>query len=83
MALEDEHHHIAAAYAETLEIACSLVGLLLYVLEREAFLLTSLARPQQGELAWCLLCPCVHDVVGKVEVLFYLELQVLLEVLFR
>ena len=79
--LEDEHHLVAMAYAEALEVGGGAVGLVFQLREGGSHLLAPLAGPEEGELVGVLLCPRVHHVVGEVEVLGYLEVQVSLVVL--
>ena len=78
--LQDEHHLVAMTDAELLKVGCGLVGLLLQVLEGGSHLLTALAGPQQGHLVGSYLCPLIHHVVGEIEILWYPEMQILLEV---
>ena len=79
--LEDEHHLVAMAYAEALEVGGGAVGLVFQLREGGSHFLAPLAGPEEGELVGVLLCPRVHHVVGEVEVLGYLEVQVSLVVL--
>ena len=71
------------ANAELLEVSRRAVGLLLDIGKREAYLLAPLARPQQRQLVGSLLGPRIHHIVGEVEVLGYLKVQVLVVVGFR
>ena len=75
-ALKDNHHSVAAAYTQPLQVARSTVALLLHLTEGERAVLTTLAGPQQGMAIGSLLCPAIHHVVGKVEVIRHHKLQV-------
>ena len=83
MALQDQHHLIAPADAELHVIGRHLIGLPLQVTEGGTHLLTPLTGPQQGQLVGPLLCPSIHDIVGKIEILGYDKLQMFLEILLR
>ena len=81
MALQYEHYFVVVAYAETLEVCCSFVALLLQVLIGKTYLLATFTCPKQCNMVGFDLCPLVHYVVGKVEVFGDDKLQMLLEVL--
>ena len=68
------------AYAELLIVGGRLVGLLFQILESSCHLLTALTGPQEGNLVGSDLRPLVHHVVGEIKILWYPELQILLEV---
>ena len=78
MALQDEHDLIAARNAEAHKVCSRPVGLLFELLKRCTDFLTSLTCPEQTNLIRFYSCPFVHDIVGKVEVLGYYKVQVLL-----
>ena len=80
-ALQDEHHHVAAADAEALEVAGRHVGIALHVAEAELTVLALVVGPEQGGFVGLLGGPSVDDVVAEVEVLGYIYLQVVNEVL--
>ena len=79
--LEDEHHRVALADAQRLEIGGGLVALLLQLCEGGANLRTLVVGPEQGQLVGCFLGPLVHHVIGEVEVLGDDELEVLVVIL--
>ena len=83
MTLQDEHHGIVFANAQRLQIAGSLIGLLFQLSIGGTYLFALVVGPQDGQLLWCLLCPRIHHVVGKVEVLWDDELQILIVILYR
>ena len=69
--------------AEGLEVRCSLVGLFLQFTKRGTNLGSLVVGPQQREFVGLLLCPRVNDIIGKIEILLDVEMQVLLEVFHR
>ena len=73
-ALQDEHHHVAAADAEALEVAGRHVGIALHVAEAELTVLALVVGPEQGGFVGLLGGPSVHDVVAEVEVVGYVYL---------
>ena len=83
MTLQDEHHGVVLADAEALQIAGGLVALLLQLGKRRADFFALVVRPQQGQTVGFLLCPGIHHVVGKIEVLWNDKLQVLIVILDR
>ena len=80
-ALEDEHHHIPAAYAEGLEICRRPVGLFLEVAETEAYAAALVVGPEQGEFVGLFFSPDIHHVIGEVEVFRNPDVEVADEVL--
>ena len=80
---QDEHHRVALANAERHEVGGGLVRLLLQLPEGGANLFAQVVGPQQGQLVRCFLGPCIHHVVGKVEVLGNDKLQVIPIILYR
>ena len=78
MALQDEHDLIAARNAEAHEVCSRPVGLLFELPVRCPYLFSTLTGPEQTNLIGFYSCPFVHDIVGKVEVLGYYKVQVLL-----
>jgi len=83
VSLEDKHHLVAVPDAKALKVCRDAVGLLFELPEGGDDLLAALAGPYHAHLVGVLLCPSVHHVVGEVEMLGYLILQVLLELLLR
>ena len=79
--LQDQHHGIALANAERLQIGCSLVALLFQLFIGGTYLLALVVSPEQCQFLGRFLGPCVHHVVSKVEVLGDDELQVLVVIL--
>ena len=78
-----EHHHVALADAEALEIGCRHVGISFHVGKGEVDVLCVVVGPAHGLLLRLFLCPCVHNVVSEVEVLGHLYLEVFSEILLR
>ena len=76
-ALEDEHHHVATADAELLEIGGGTVALLAEVGKGEADALPLVIGPEQGQLVGLFLGPSVHHIVGEVEVVGHDKFQML------
>ena len=76
-AFEDEHHRITTSDAEAMQVRSSEVRPPFQFTERECALLSFLIGPQQGALVGIFFGPCVHHVVGKVEMLGYAYLIVL------
>ncbi len=82
VALQDKHYLIIMTNAEALEIGSSLVALFFQILVCKTYLLATFTCPKQCNMVWLDFCPLVHYIVGKVEIFWYNELQMLLEVLF-
>ena len=78
--LHDEHDKVALAYAEREQVTCHLVRLTLHVSKSESTLYALVVAPQESKAVGCLLRPCVHYVVGEVEVVRHYELKVLLKI---
>ena len=82
-ALEDEHHGIVLADAETHQIGGSLITLLLQFTVGRADLVTLVIGPQDGQFLGGFLSPGVHHVVGEIKVLWDDKLQILIVILYR
>ena len=65
--LHYQHHHIATAYAQLLEICRGLVALALDVGKRELLNIASLVGPKQGFAVGLNARPFVHHIVGEIE----------------
>jgi hypothetical protein len=79
--LQDEHHHVAVANAQALEIAGRHVGIALHVGKRKLAVLALVVGPKQSGFVGLFGCPGVYNIVSEVEVIGYINLQVLYKVL--
>ena len=81
--LQDQHHRIVLANAKCLQVAGSLVGLLLQLSVGRTDLLSLIVGPEDGQLLRGLLSPRIHHIVGEIEILRNDKLQVLIVIFYR
>ena len=75
-AAQHKHDAVAAPDAQLQEVGCRLVGHLFQVLEGEAFLLTLVVGPQQGQFIRRLLGPDIHHIICEVEMLRHINVEI-------
>ena len=83
MTLENEHHHVAAAYAQRLKERGRAVALAPHVGKGEAALAAMVVGPEHGNLVGVLVGPGVDNVVSEVEILRNLHAEILHEIVVR
>ena len=69
LAFKDEHHHVAAANAQRLEVRCSTVALPFQIGKGEKAFASLLAHPNERRFIWCFGRPSIHHIVGKIKVI--------------
>ena len=82
-AFEDEHHHVAVADAQRLEVGGRFVALAFDVGKGKVDAFAPVVGPEQGLLVGLDAGPFVYDVIPEVEILGYLYLEILHEVFLR
>ena len=82
-ALQDEHHRVVLADAETHQIGGRLITLLLQFAIGRADLVAQIVGPQESESLRGFLGPGVHHVVSEIKVLWDDKLQMLIVILYR
>ena len=83
MALQNEHHRVVLAYSQRHQVRSRLVGLFLQLGKGGASLLALVVGPQDSQPVGFLFRPCIHYVIGEVEVLGDDEFQVFVVILYR
>ena len=81
--LEDQHHFVAAAYAERLEIGGGTIRSLLDLCKGEVDVFAVIIRPAEGASRRLLFGPSIDDVVSVVEVLGYADMEIVFEIFLR
>ena len=81
--LEDEHHFVAAANAERLEIGGSAIRSLLDLCKGEVDVLALIVCPAEGAPRRLLCGPSIDDVVSVVKVLGYADMEIVFEIFLR
>ena len=81
--LEDEHHFVAAANAERLEIGGGTIRSLLDLCKSEVDVLALIVRPAEGASRRLLFGPSIDDVVSVVKVLGYADMEIVFEIFLR
>ena len=66
---KDEHHHVATANAQLLEVGCRAVALLFQLGKAENAFSAFVANPYQGGFFGCFGGPSIHHIVSKVKVI--------------
>ena len=82
-AFEYEHHHVAVADAQRLEIGGSLVALAFDVGKGEVDALAPVVGPEQSLFVGLDVGPFVYDIIPEIEVFGYLYLEILHEIFLR
>ncbi len=82
-AFEDEHHHVAFAYAEAFEEGRGAVALTLDVGESEALLASVGVGPEKSGPVGFGGCPCIHHIVAEIEIIGNLHLEIAHKVVVR
>ncbi len=80
---EYEHHHVAAPYAETAEKRSGAVGQILYLGKRVRPFMPLVVGPEQSALVGLLGGPCVDHIVSEIEVVGYVDTEIIDKILLR
>ena len=81
--LEDQHHFVAAAYAERLEIGGGTIRSLLDLCKSEVDVFAVIVCPAEGAPRRLLFGPSIDDVVSVVKVLGYADMEIVFEIFLR
>ena len=81
--LKDQHHFVAAAYAERLEIGGGTIRSLLDLCKCEVDVFAVIVRPAEGASRRLLCGPSIDDVVSVVKVLGYADMEIVFEIFLR
>ena len=75
--LEDKHDHIPFADSQGFEVGCSLVHILLHLGKGEILPVSPVVNPQHGFGFRCLSRQHIHHIIGEVEVLRNIQLEII------
>ena len=81
--LEDEHHFVAAANAERLEIGGGTIRSLLDLCKGEVDVFAVIVCPAEGAPRRLLCGPSIDDVVSVVKILGYADMEIVFEIFLR